>query len=197
MFQRIVLRLQVRVRIIGLRERYESDFPSLNSSLGSLSSACARRVACSAALASARVCTGFSSLTLSAAVAHTHASTLHGARHNSWSDTGRVKGPTGTRSTKGGVSGPAEDLRPVPEVEAGVNFRQDGGVRRQVAGSLPGRQPGTGTRQVREGAVTPSLHPEVPGYPICVTWARIGHQAIDGLDEGVSNRTVGNLGAKG
>ena len=35
------------------------------------------------------------------------------------------------------------------------------GVRRQV-GSLPGRQPGTGTRNVRGGAVTPSLHPEVP-----------------------------------
>ena len=44
-----------------------------------------------------------------------------------------------------------------------VNFRPAGGVRGQVAGSLPGRQPGTGTRQVRGGAVTPSLHPEVPG----------------------------------
>ena len=37
------------------------------------------------------------------------------------------------------------------------------GGRGQVAGSLPGRQPGTGTRTVREGALTPSLHPEVPG----------------------------------
>ena len=46
---------------------------------------------------------------------------------------------------------------------AGVNFRPAGGVREQVAGSLPRRQPGTGTRQVRRGAVTPSLHPEVPG----------------------------------
>ena len=83
--------------------------------------------------------------------------------HNSWSDTGRVLGPTGRRSSKCWVSGRAEDLRPVSEVEAGVNFRPAGGVRRQVAGSLPRRQPGTGTRQVRGGVVTPSLHPEVPG----------------------------------
>ena len=62
-----------------------------------------------------------------------------------------------------GFSGPAEDLRPVPEVEAEVNFRPAGGVRRQVVGSLPGRQPGTGTRQGKGGVVTPSLHPEVPG----------------------------------
>ena len=73
------------------------------------------------------------------------------------------QGPTWRKGTKGGVSGPAEDLRPVSEVEAGVNFRPAGGVRGQVAGSLPGRQPGTGTRRVREGVVAPSLHPEVPG----------------------------------
>ena len=36
---------------------------------------------------------------------------------------------------EGGVSGPAEDLRPVSEVEAGVNFRPAGGVRGQLAGS--------------------------------------------------------------
>ena len=77
--------------------------------------------------------------------------------------TGR-QGPTGTRRVKGGVSGLAEDLHPVSEVEAGVNFRTAGGVRRQVAGSIPRRQPGTGSRRVREGAVTPSLHPEVPGF---------------------------------
>ena len=41
----------------------------------------------------------------------------------------------------------AEDLRPVSEVEAWVNFRPAGGVsRRQVAGSIPRKQPGTGTR---------------------------------------------------
>ena len=84
-----------------------------------------------------------------AVVAHARSTPMHVA-------------PTGRRSTKGGVSSPAEDLRPVSEVEAGVNFRPAGGVRGQVAGSLPGRQPGTGTRQVR-GAVTHSLHPEVPG----------------------------------
>ena len=59
---------------------------------------------------------------------------------NSWSDTGRFQGPTGRRCTKGGVSSPAEDLLPVSEVEAGVNFRV------QVAQE----QPGTGTRRVRE-----------------------------------------------
>ena len=69
---------------------------------------------------------------------------------------------TRRKGSKGGVSGPAEDLRPVSEVEAGVNFRPAGGVRGQVAGSLLGRQPGTGTRKVRGGAVTPSLHPEAP-----------------------------------
>ena len=72
------------------------------------------------------------------------------------------QGPTGRRCTKGGVSGPAEDLHPVPEVEAGVNFRPAGWVRGQVAGSLPGRQPGTGTRTGKGSVVTPSLHPEVP-----------------------------------
>ena len=94
---------------------------------------------------------------------HEDGSSVHDACSNSWSDTGRVEGPTGRRCTKVGVSGPAEDLRPVSEVEAGVNFRPAGGVRGQIAGSLLRRQRGTGTRRVREGAVTPSLHPEVPG----------------------------------
>ena len=70
---------------------------------------------------------------------------------NSWSDTVHACGPSGGLCSKGGVSGPAEDLRPVSEVEAGVNFRPAGGVRGQVAGSLSRRQPGTGTRRVREG----------------------------------------------
>ena len=87
---------------------------------------------------------------------------MHGA-HNSWSDTVRVQCATGTKRVKGGVSGPAEDLRPVSEVEAGVNFRPAGGVQGQVAGSLPRNQPGTGTRPGKGGVVTPSLHPEVPG----------------------------------
>ena len=64
---------------IGFLEVIESDFSALpnlvhssNSCLGSLLSACARRVACSAALASARVCLGSSSLAVSAAVAHAY-----------------------------------------------------------------------------------------------------------------------------
>ena len=48
------------------------------------------------------------------------------------------QGPGGRKRDKGGVSGPAEDLRLVSEVEAGVNFRPAGGVRGQVAGSLSG-----------------------------------------------------------
>ena len=107
------------------------------------------------------------------------------------------KGPTGTRRVKGGVSGPAEDLRLVSEVEAGVNFRPAGGVRGQVAGSLHRRQPGTGTRQANGWCG--HTFPPTGGswYPIRVTWTWIGHQAINGLDEGVWNHTVGDLGAKG
>ena len=116
---------------------------------------------------------------------------------NSWSDTGRVQGPTGTKRVKGGVSGPAEDLRPVSEVEAGVNFRPAGGVRGQVAGSLPRRQPGTGTRQGQRRCGHTFPPPGGSLLPFCVTWIRIEHQAINGLDEGVWNRTVGDLGAEG
>ena len=151
---------------IGLLEVIESDFSSLsfsvNSCLGLSTSACARasRVASASAGAAARVCAVSSSSAVSA-VAHAHASTLHDA-HNSWSDTGRVQGPTGRRCNKGGVSGPAEDLRPVSEVEAGVNFRPAGCGRGQVVGSFSGQQPGTGTRTRKGSVVTPSLHPEVP-----------------------------------
>ena len=38
-----------------------------------------------------------------------------------------------------------------------------GGVRRQVAGSFPRRQPRVGTRQQRVGVDTLSIHPKVPG----------------------------------
>ena len=84
------------------------------------------------------------------AVAHAHATTLHGANNsgsagglllvqrstsycldNPWSDTVRVQGPTGARRVKGGVSSPAKDFLPVSEVEAGVNFRP-AGARGQV-----------------------------------------------------------------
>ena len=147
-------------RIIGLRERCESDFPYLNSSrcLGVV--ACARLPAVPGVSAFASSCA--SAPVSFAVVAHARSTPMHVAR-NSWSDTGRVKGPRGRKRVKGGVSGPAEDLRPVSEVEAGVTFRPAGGVRGQVAGSLPRWQPGTGTRQVKGSLVTPSLHPEVPG----------------------------------
>ena len=175
--------------ISGLHEVSESDSPlhvsrvinSLNSSLGVDMSACACAAAALPAAAAPRSWSTVARLS-DAVVAHAHASPMHRAcsaggtggflpvqkstsycLRNSWSDTVRGQGPTGRRCTKVGVSGPAEDLRPVSEVEAGVNLRPAGGVRGQVAGSIPRRQPGTGTRRVREGAVTPSLHPEVPG----------------------------------
>ena len=138
-------------RIIGLRERYESDFPSFNSSGCLIVDACARALALPAASASLSS-SAFLSASL-AVVAHARSTPMHGA-HNSWSDTVRLHGPMRRRGTKCSVSGSAEDFLPVSEVEAGVNLRLAGVVRRQVAGSLPGRQPGTGTRQVREGAVT-------------------------------------------
>ena len=102
-------------RIIGLRERYESDFLSVD--------ACARALALPAASASLSS-SAFPSASL-AVVAHARSTPMHGA-HNSWSDTGRVQGPMGRRCTKVGGSGPAEDLRPVSEVAAGVNFRPAG-----------------------------------------------------------------------
>ena len=166
--------------IIGLRHGSVSS-PSINSSMGVDLSACACVAAALPAVASASCVRTSPALRSSAFAAHASVSPLHS---NSWSDTvhnsrcaggllpvckstsynlgvGR-QGPTGTKRVKGGVSGPAEDLRPVPEVVAGVNFRPAGGVRRQVVGSLPGRQPGTGTRTTKGSVVTPSLHPEVP-----------------------------------
>ena len=104
----------------------ESEFPSLSYSVNSClrlsTSACARAscLAGACAGAAARVCPVSSSSAVSA-VAHAHALTLHGAQ-NSWSDTVRVQGPTGTKRVKGGVSGPAEDLRPVSEVEPRGKF---------------------------------------------------------------------------
>ena len=126
---------------------------------------------------------------------------------DSWSDTGRnsrstggllpvckstsyslevgMQGPTRRRGTKGGVSrSRPEDLRPVSEVEAGGKIFGRPAVCTwgQVAGSLPRRQPGTGTRQVKGSVVTR------------VSWIRSGHQAINGLDEGVWNHTQDCLG---
>ena len=99
--------------------------------------------------------------------------------------------------TKGGVSCPTEDLRPVSEVEAGVNFRPAGGVRGQVAGFCS--QEATRHRyQADKGRCGHTFPP--PGgswYPIRVTWTWVGHQGTNGLDEGVWNRSVGDLGAEG
>ena len=77
-------------------------------------------------------------------------------------------------------------------MKAGVNIRPAGVVRGQVAGSPPGRQPGTGTRQVRRGVVTPSLHPEVlgiqfvsPGYGLDIRqsmgWTKVCGTAQSGI----------------
>ena len=79
------MRLQVlSKRIISLRQRYESDFPSLNSS-GCLSvDACASLPAVPGV--SARGCPVSSFSAVSAAVAHARFTPMHDA-HNSCSDT--------------------------------------------------------------------------------------------------------------
>ena len=164
---------------------------SLNSS-GSVDVDACARVAAALPAAAVASCAGTSpALRSSASVAHASVSSLHS---NSWSDTARVKGPTGRRCTKGGVSGPAEDLLPVSEVEAGVNFRPAGGVRGQVADFSP-REATRHWYQACQGRCGHTFPP--PGgswYPIRVTWIRIGHQVIDGLDEGVWNRTSRGFG---
>ena len=106
--------------------------PSINSSMGVDLSACACGAAALPAVASACGVRTSAALRSSASSAHASVSPLH---FNSWSDTVRNsrcgggllpvckstsytlgvgrKGPTGRRCSKGGVSGPAEDLRPV------------------------------------------------------------------------------------
>ena len=144
---------------IRLFEVLESDFPplpnsshSLHSFLGSLSSACARRVARCVAAAPARVCLGSSPPAVSAPVAHAHASILHGVRNSGGTgglltvqrstsycleDTVRVQGPTGRRRVKGGVSSPAvfggRSQVPFP----GGNQAQVPGRAREVWSHLP------------------------------------------------------------
>ena len=105
--------------IIGFRGSDSSlrmPINSLNSSGSVDVDACARGPAL--LIASASVSSSASALASLAVVAHARSTLMHVA-HNSWSDTGRVQGPTGRRSSKGGVSGPAEDLRLVSEVEQG------------------------------------------------------------------------------
>ena len=188
-----------RSRLLGV---IESVFPCLvtrfanspNSSLRVSSHARARAL-CFAA-ASAILSDTHSALHALPALIDAHAddSLMHGALDSgvlSW------KGRTGTRRVKGGVSGPAEDVRPVAEVGTGVNFRPAGGVRGQVAGSLPRRQPGTGTRWHRVGVVTPSLHPEVPDTRFTSPGRGFGIRQPMGCTKVCQTRTVGDLGVKG
>ena len=94
---------------IGFSRLSELEFPSLNSSGCVAAVACARLPAVPG-LSAAASSSAFPPASL-AVVAHARSTPMHDA-HNSWSDTGRVQGPTGRRCTKGGVSGLAEDLRP-------------------------------------------------------------------------------------
>ena len=77
----------------------------------------------------------------------------------------RVKGPTRNEGVpKVGFLGPAEDLRPVSEVEAGVNSRP-AGVLREAGCRFTSQEATRNWYQEghRVGVDTPSLHPEVPG----------------------------------
>ena len=68
------------------------------------------------------------------------------------------------RRTIRGRHGLAEDLRPVSDVETkGKSLAGRWCKGGQVAGSLPRKQPGTGTRQGQGEVWSPSLHPKVPG----------------------------------
>ena len=67
------------------------------------------------------------------------------------------QGPTGRRRTKGGVSGPAEDLRPVSEVEAGVNFRPVRHGSRLLCPLPDGVQGGLGESKCAPKGSTPKL----------------------------------------
>ena len=109
--------------------------------------------------------------------------------HNSWSDTGRAKGPTGTRNTKGGVSGPAEDLRPVSKMEA----VHGGRLQVHFPGGNQAQVPcGTGLVWSHLPSTRRFLTPD--SRHLDVGWAS-GKK--NGLDDCVWNRTVGDLGAEG
>ena len=152
--------------IIGLLERSVSQSSCLNSDNSSMGVACVDSVLPAVAPSASGVSSPCPLASRAAAVhARRTVSPMHDVNaQNSWSDTGSFQGLRGRKRVKGGVSGSAEDLRPVSEAEAGVNFRPVGGARVQVAGSLARRQPGTGTRTGKGSVVTPSLHPEVPDH---------------------------------
>ena len=146
--------------IIGLREVTESDSPSHSSSFvnssksfvgvstPSSNSVCARSAFPAFASASPSR-TGHSLAPLCAAVVTHAASPVHDARN---SVACCSQGPTERGPTKGGVSGRAEDLHPVSEVETGVNFR----LACRVQGRLLCTPPGGDQDQAPGGAVTPS-----------------------------------------
>ena len=88
--------------IIGSSRLSELEFPPLNSSWCVAAVACARLPAVPGLSATASS-SAFPPASL-AVVAHARSTPMHVA-HNSWSDTVRVQGPTGTKRVKGGVSG--------------------------------------------------------------------------------------------
>ena len=159
---------------IGVHEVTEFYFPSLsysvNSCLGLSTSASARASRVARVVAAARVCPVSSSSAVSAA--HAHATTLHGA-HNPWSDTVWVRSHGHKVGQKWGfLSG-----------RRFASCRRGGGRGKFSAGR---RCTGAGckfTSKERCGHTFPP--PGGSWNPTRVTWTRIGHQAINGLDEGV------------
>ena len=166
----------VSERITGLLERNESDCPSLsnsvNSCLGLSTSACARASRFACAAASAGVCLGSSPSAEFAAVVHAHASPLHGALQVVLVTSCLCRGPPVTAWTcVAGSNGHKEGQRwgfwsgrrfaPCLRGVGSSKFSAGRLCAGQVVGHFP-RQPGADTRRAREGAVTPSLHPEVP-----------------------------------
>ena len=107
------------------------------------------------------------------------------------------QGPTGRKRVKGGVS--RFGRRFAPCLRGGGRGKFSAGRLGAEAGCrFTSREATRHWYQAKQGKCGHTFPP--PGgswYPIRVTWTRIGHQAIDGLDEGVWNRTVGDLGAKG
>ena len=101
--------------------------------------------------------------------------------HNSWSDTGRVQGPTGKEEFQrwGFPSG----RRCASCLRGGGRGQFSAGRRCTGAGCRFTSQEATRHRyQAGQGRCGHTFPP--PGgswYPIRVTWTRIGHQAINGL----------------
>ena len=142
---------------LGLRRVIESHSRH-NSSWGVDAVACARVSALP--VVSATASSSAAAPASPAVVAHARSTPMHVAV-NSWSDTVSSQGHRGRRSSKGGVSGPAEDLLPVSEVEAAVIFVGRPAVyggRLQVHFQV-GNQALVPGYVV--GVVTPSIHPEV------------------------------------